>query len=203
MHFGSRFGFVSPTIVFLCVFVFLFISISSIGNYAFASFPEWKAAFSGLSIPTPSTAILLNLIGFVYPLILSAYFLGVIIKIRPEIGRRERIFFGAGVVLFLASLLLPLTYVDGGGARVNVFMLTLATLVAGYYVMKKDYFLAAPVSYCLGFLGGLVSDITAVFGPAHFYGVLGGLSFFDIDLLFPACLFVAVLIVRKIQGARA
>ncbi|OJI08090.1 MAG: hypothetical protein BK997_01120 [Candidatus Micrarchaeum sp. ARMAN-1] len=144
----------------------------------------------------------INLIGFVIPAIISLFMLISIMRRFHNAKLSKPVIFSVFVWIFIIiiSLMIKLLYTSntGSGTSVPIFALTL--LIILYYLYKKNYTLVVPLSYLTGFLLGASSDFISTFGPYGLHKMVwGGGAILDGDFLIPLALFIAVLLVKKLN----
>lgn len=186
--------------LYLLIFLIIIAPLYGLQYYVYPQVPKLGNLFNTLSITPPSNLPKLEIIGFITPLLISIALILYIIKIkRTRIGKTGTLTLFAGIIITTASFFLPLTPINKFGASLNILLVSLVTLNITYHLYKKDYKLALPLAYVLGFLTSAVSDITSTFGSAHFIGTFGGYGLLDGDFLMPLALALAVVIMRKLE----
>jgi hypothetical protein len=176
--------------IFFAVFCVLLLGVVIfLRNYIFEALPSLENWFKLLSIPASMSAIQLNIVGFIIPLIVALYCAQHILRLKENsFGMIEMIFLLSGILIVVISLGFPITPTDPMGTHDNPFLLLLTLIIIPYYIFKDRHELVLPLAYLLGFLDGALSDITATLGPVHFLGIFGGSGIFDLDFTLPLIL---------------
>lgn len=97
------------------------------------------------------------------------------------------------------KFLLAASTVDGEtGMGTSVPILLLFFAIVAYYTYKRNYKVALPLSYVLGFLAGILSDAISAFGPYHSNTLVwGGGGLADADFLLPLVFYGTVWFMMK------
>ncbi|MGA3021134.1 MAG: hypothetical protein ABSD68_04265 [Candidatus Micrarchaeales archaeon] len=203
MHAAEKILLYGIYFIFFAVFCVLILGVVIfIRNYFFEAFPALEVEFKLFSTPKLLSGMQFNIIGFIIPLMVAFYCIQHILRMKESrFGTPEMLFLLSGILILVLSLGFPLTPTDPMGTHDNPLILLLTLIVIPYYVFKDRHELVLPLAYALGFLDGIVSDVTAILGPAHFVGILGGSGVFDLDFTLPLILmFVAWILMNAKEG---
>jgi hypothetical protein len=195
------------------VFAFFFIlSEIGVGMAQYCLFRFYGNAYQWMLhwyLPIPfHVKIGLDYIGFVIPLVTSVIIMLITRKSRMHLSRLSLVTLIAflAVSIFLTHYVGALQYVNkevGGGQ--NWATVAVVSVYLGYSLYKTSYSTVFWLSYPLGFITGLVSDVSAILRIyGNGIGVFGGAGFADADFLYPLVFLLSVTIsayiVRKIES---
>jgi hypothetical protein len=198
MHVAEKVLLYGIYFIFFAVFCVLLLGVVIlVRNYILESFPSLVTGFKLLSTPE-LVSIQLNIVGFIIPLIVSFYCIQRIFRMKEiRFGMPEMFFLLTGILILVLSFGFSLTPTDPMGTHDNPFLLLLTLIIIPYYIFRNMDDLVLPLAYTLGFLDGIMSDVTAMLGPAHFVGIFGGSGIFDLDFALPLILvFVARILIN-------
>ena len=197
-------------IVFLILRIF-YLELGYIQNYFWSLFPGPFQWMKYLYMPVFPTKIGLDIIGFCIPLVVSVLMVRKVYKSRHHQSGQQSyhrlivlllgIVIATALPVFVPSLqTVNLNHNKGAtGAGVDWAVVPIISIYVGYWISRRPIQIDWHLSYPLGFLIGVCSDISAlprIYGLG--FSVFGAGGVVDGDFLAPLVLLLAALVYKKI-----
>ena len=198
-------------VLVLLILAIFYVVLGDIQNYFWSLFPGPFQWMEYLYIPLLPTKIGLDIIGFCIPLLVSMLMVRKVYKSRHHQSGQQSyhrlivlllgIAIATALPIFVPSLQTVNLNPNKGatGAGVDLAVVLIISIYAGYWISRRPIQIDWHLSYPLGFLIGVCSDISAlprIYGLS--FSVFGAGGVVDGDFLAPLVLLLVVLVYKKI-----